>query len=282
MSDTVIFEKPMLAVNAPDLLKVNYPVLCSPKLDGVRCVTPYGHAKTRNDKPISNAFIRDQIERDPMARHLDGELVTLDSGGKIKSFNECSGDIRRQGGRPNWEFLVFDSISPQILGLGFTDRLAFAEEQIRGHHHIRLVPHVLVEDIDQLTEFEAYCVAEGFEGVMIRDPHGPYKFGRSTAREGYLLKVKRFEDAEGQVIGWSPLVDKNGVTDYGRAGVLSLRTTLWGDIEVGSGFTDAQRKDIARSFFDWNGEMVTFKFQPSGMVSKPRFPVFKGIRQEGT
>jgi hypothetical protein len=36
---------------------------------------------------------------------------------------------------------------------------------------------------------------------MLRDPNGPYKFGRSTRKEGYLLKLKRFCDSEAEVIG---------------------------------------------------------------------------------
>ena len=35
---------------------------------------------------------------------------------------------------------------------------------------------------------------------MIRTPDSPYKCGRSTEREGWLLKIKRFEDAEAVVL----------------------------------------------------------------------------------
>src|SRR5437899_138139 len=48
------------------------------------------------------------------------------------------------------------------------------------------------------------CIADcrGFEGVMLRKPDGPYKFGRSTVREGYLMKVKRFTQEEAVVVGY--------------------------------------------------------------------------------
>jgi ATP-dependent DNA ligase len=32
----------------------------------------------------------------------------------------------------------------------------------------------------QLAPYEEQCLNEGYEGVMIRTPHSPYKCGRST------------------------------------------------------------------------------------------------------
>ena len=43
---------------------------------------------------------------------------------------------------------------------------------------------------------------DGYEGLMLRAPDGPYKFGRSTVKENTLLKVKNFLDDEAEVIGF--------------------------------------------------------------------------------
>ena len=53
---------------------------------------------------------------------------------------------------------------------------------------------------EELIDYEQGAVEDGYEGVMLRDPSAPYKYGRSTVRKGYLLKLKRFEDSEAEVI----------------------------------------------------------------------------------
>jgi len=69
---------------------------------------------------------------------------------------------------------------------------------------IKLLPRV-INSAEELDAFEAACLRDGFEGVMLRSPSGRYKFGRSTLKENLLLKLKRFEDAEAQIIGFEEL-----------------------------------------------------------------------------
>jgi len=147
---------------------------------------------------------------------------------------------------------------------------------------VRVVPHVLCTTVAEVEEFEEYCVSEGYEGIMLRRTDGPYKYGRSTAKEQFLLKVKRFEDDEGEVWDYEPLVLKDGTVDNYRAGALVVNHRSFGTIKLGTGFTDAQRRHIVSHRHLWVGQQVTFKYQPSGMNEhgKPRFPVFKGIRHE--
>ena len=42
----------------------------------------------------------------------------------------------------------------------------------------------------------------GYEGLMLRDPNGIYKFGRSSVKENILLKVKEFMDDEAEIIAF--------------------------------------------------------------------------------
>ena len=57
------------------------------------------------------------------------------------------------------------------------------------------MPHDLVQAPTQLADWEQRYLAQGYEGVMLRHPAGPYKPGRSTAREAWLLKLKRLRTA---------------------------------------------------------------------------------------
>ena len=66
--------------------------------------------------------------------------------------------------------------------------------------HVEKVLPVEIADAVQLAAYEEECLAAGYEGVMVRTPDSPYKCGRSTEREGWLLKIKRFEDAEAVVL----------------------------------------------------------------------------------
>ena len=69
--------KPMLAVKATSLENIRYPVLASPKLDGIRGL-PIPDGKrgvsmvSRNWKPIPNNFVRTWLEMNVPAG-LDGE-----------------------------------------------------------------------------------------------------------------------------------------------------------------------------------------------------------------
>jgi DNA ligase-1 len=133
---------------------------------------------------------------------------------------------------------------------------------------------------------------------MVRDPRGPYKHGRSTPKEGWLLKVKRFVDAEAVVIG---VVEqehnvneatrdalgrakrssaKAGKRKTGMLGALLVRDVKTGvEFAIGSGFDEAARRELWLTHVV--GRLVKYKSQPSGAKVAPRFPVFLGFRDEG-
>jgi DNA ligase-1 len=48
--------------------------------------------------------------------------------------------------------------------------------------------------------------------------------------------------------------------------------------QVGSGFTDAQRREIWDNQSAYLGKMATVKYQEFSALGVPRFPVFKGFR----
>ena len=50
--------KPLLATKA-QYDKIRYPVLATPKLDGIRCLMVKGTAMSRSMKPIPNTFVQD-------------------------------------------------------------------------------------------------------------------------------------------------------------------------------------------------------------------------------
>ena len=63
--------KPMLACEA-DLTKLSFPLLASPKLDGIRAIVRDGVVYSRSNKPIPNKFVQDRFKH---LEHFDGELI---------------------------------------------------------------------------------------------------------------------------------------------------------------------------------------------------------------
>lgn len=278
--------KPLLAA-ALELDKLQFPVLVSPKLDGIRAMTlPHQGLVSRKLLPIPNEFIRSHSFPD----HLDGELVTY-TDGKLDDFNTTQGKVMRKTGEPDFKLVVFDTIGSEP----FVDRLSRAETLVGLHDRTDFLDHHLVQNIEQLMTYEQQFLDEGFEGLMIRDPHGRYKFGRSTAKEQILLKMKRFHDAEAIVVGKVEKMTnlnpkerdalghaKRSTAKAGKvpAGTLgALVCSLDGiQFEIGTGFDDALRQQI------WNddviGSQITFKYQELSKDGVPRFPVFLGFRHD--
>jgi DNA ligase-1 len=160
----------------------------------------------------------------------------------------------------------------------------------------KLIPISIYNEEDLLT-YESKCISEGYEGVMLRTPDGPYKCGRSTAKEAYLLKLKRFEDSEATIVGYEERMHNNNELDFdafgyakrsshkanlvpaNTLGALKVKDIKSGkEFNIGTGFDDAMRKMIWDGQDSYLGKIVVYKHQPSGSDELPRFPVFKGFR----
>lgn len=292
--------KPMLAatLEQSDLSKVCYPVLASPKLDGIRCVIRNGKALTRSLKPVPNKAIRAYLEALPCLEGCDGELMIDDVPFQTVTSMVMSPDKNPHEG---WYYAVFDWHDAMCPSEVFRSRLedADARAEQANSDHVVFLQHVTINSERELADFEENMLAEGFEGVMLRDPEGTYKFGRSTLREGGLMKLKRFCDDEAKVIGVVELTHneneafegelgqtkrstaKAGKVGGDTLGALVVLHPTFGEFEIGTGFTAAQRDEL------WSlprpklmGQLVKFKYFPVGVKDKPRHPVFLGLRDQ--
>lgn len=283
--------KPMLAGKAPaDLSKLVYPVLTSPKLDGIRCLVADGRVLARSLKPIPNAHVRDLL-CDANFEGFDGELI---SGA---TFGETTSAIMSRSGQPAFAYHVFDLRLD--TNRPFRDRLSIATRTVdlAGLDWLRAVPHRWARTPADVEDHEADALAAGFEGLMIRDPDGPYKAGRSTEREGWLLKLKRFADGEAEVIGFEEQLHNTneattnelgrtkrssaqaGLVGAGVLGKLIVRDLASGvEFGLGTGFNAEQRADLWHSRATLAGRIVKYKSQPYGVKDAPRLPVFIGFR----
>jgi DNA ligase-1 len=293
-----VITKPLLAVSAEDVNKLTYPRLASPKLDGIRCLVMDQQVLSRKFKLIPNAHIRSKLAwLGNYGRELDGELIVG------KTFQDSSSGVMTEAGTPAFTYNVFDFINGSLdepFEKRYERLVKFVEEVKKADptHPITLVEHRIVASVDELMQYEQECLDAGYEGVMLRDVAGKYKCGRSTLREGILLKVKRFTDIEGEVVGFEERMhnaneateDELGHTKRsshqenmiptGTLGSLLLRLPDGMTFSCGTGFDDATRQHIWDNRDKYMGKLAKVKYQEAGVKDRPRFPVFEGWRDE--
>lgn len=292
--------KPMLAPTDPvdlgacDHYPIQYPVLASPKFDGIRCLRVSNQTLSRKFKPIKNQHVQKLTVNLPNG--LDGELM-LDG----KPFNEVSSAIMSEDGEPDFRYYVFDYVGGALTE-PYIDRVQKLKNLTLPPFCVKVIP-VLIKNEAELIAYEQQCLAQGYEGVMIRHPQGCYKCGRATVKQGWLLKVKRFTDSEAEIVGFEEQMHntneaeedelghtkrskaKAGLVPAGTLGKLIVREI--GDnpwkgktFGMGTGFDAAMRQEIWDNRDKYLGRIVTYKFQNHGIVDLPRLPVWKGFRSQ--
>lgn len=283
---------PMLATALPSIDKVKYPVLCTPKLDGIRCLIVNGQAVSRKFKPIPNNYIRETLKGLP--ENLDGELITYTDGVR-DNFNIVSSKVMSEDGEPEFTYEVFDYVKDD-LAKSYECRMVELWKLKLPNFVNKLIP-LIVQCEKHLLEYEEKRLNEGYEGIMLRIPEGPYKCGRSTPKEAYLLKLKRFEDSEAIIIGFEERMHnaneatkdafgktersshKDNLVPMNTLGALQVRDIKTNkEFKIGTGFDDVIRQLIWDNQDKYLNQIVTYKHQPSGSDELPRFPVFKGFR----
>lgn len=286
--------RPMLAYTPKDLDEVKFPVLASPKLDGVRALNVNGQLLSRKLKPIRNRTVYERLALTGL-HGLDGELVA-GSATEGNVFHRTTSAVMTEGGSPQVTFWVFDRHN--LFQESFLERIRHLPQAMHMGDGIFIQPlkHRILRTRKELDAYEETCLTLGYEGVMLRDPKGLYKFGRSGKTDKWLMKVKRFQDAEAEIIGIVEQMNnqneakinelgylkrsshKANRVPKGTTGALMCRLPSGVEFEIGTGMDDALRLEF------WKnppiGKTAKFKFQPVGIKDKPRFPVFLGIRED--
>jgi len=292
--------KPMLAGKATDeqiskLFDQFGEMYASPKLDGIRCMIQNGVALSRSLKPIRNEYIQNILGGMELFNGLDGELIVGDPTAH-DVYRTTTSNVMRSTGMPDFIFWIFDL---------FDSSYTYSSRQYEIYHidptgvqpHIKILKSVSVFNMKELQAYEQYCLNLGYEGVILRDPNSMYKHGRSTAKEGGLLKVKRFEDGEAGVLaveeqmhnGNEATTNELGRTQrsshkenkvpMGTLGALVCKDSVTGiQFNIGTGFTDEVRQQLWWSRDRLIGQTIKYKSFKIGVKDAPRHPVFLGMR----
>lgn len=290
-------------------------LLASRKLDGIRAMVLPDLSRGGSPvvvslslKPIRSAFVQRMFAK-PEFIGLDGELIAGPPNAP-DVFSRSTSAVMTIGCQDPVTFHVFDICYPfeeakrpfrhrqDIIRNKLLRRTPFGGDVcVEALEGFELVPQHPVNSWNGVLDFESETLELGFEGVMLRSGEAPYKNNRATLREQYLMKLKRLEDSEAEIIDFVELMtnenvavidalgyqkrsaSKEGKRGAQKLGALVVRDLKTGvEFEVGSGFDDATRQFIWDNHKDYLDKIITYRYFPVGIVDKPRHPIFKGFR----
>jgi DNA ligase-1 len=292
--------KPMLSpgedpLSYPDYFKkLQYPLLCSPKYDGIRCIIKNKQAMSRSFKILPSYQVQDEFTK---FEHFDGELIEGNAT-DFDVYNRTQSHVMSEDKPGELTYFVFDYTHPDYLNKPFFERLESLERFLGTTGQVRLVTHEYVDSYEELIAYEKRCLAEGFEGIMMRNPVGYYKTGRGTFREGLIYKLKRFKDAEAMIIDILPMMENHNELETDELGYAKRSSSKAGliegdiagkfivtyqgmvlDVAPGS-FNHSERAEMLRNKEKYIGkEYLKFRFFNHGIKDKPRFPRAVGLRK---
>lgn len=287
----------MLSGKVEDREAIKFPVYVSEKLDGIRAIVKNGVVYSRSMKPIPNKAIQERFGK---FTHFDGELK-LKSWDKNVFAETQSVVMAEDRNADDVMFYVFDMMVENVPYKTRYETLAKFAGKLAGTG-IEIVEHVLCNTLEEVEAIEKRVLAANGEGVMLNSPDGFYKYGRSSWKEGILLKMKPWDDAEGVVIGFKQKMSNQGEIAQNFAGgnyrvykredmvpVDELGALFLAPVEggvqfepfnIGTGFDAEERKEIWAKQNEYMNKIVKFRYQGMGSQNRPRNPSFLGFRNE--
>lgn len=307
--------KPMLADDW-DEAQQRFPLIAQPKIDGVRGLNLFGQLTGRSLKTFKNQHITKLFSHSALIG-FDGEFAAERETHPdlCRLTTSALGTIK---GEPFVLWWLFDYVTTDTRGLPYYKRLEMLRERVQQiaaiaphvYPHLRVIPSYECSHAAILEHFDSQWLDAGYEGSIVRDPYGIHKSGRSTIKEGGLLRIKRFKDAEGVVTAV-----QEGQTNLNEATVNALGNTersthqanmvangmvgtmtvkLLAPIEIGDKVLPAgelvtvsagrlnadERKRYLANPSMIVGKVAKFQYFPKGVKDKLRFPTFQSIRPE--
>ena len=234
--------------------------LVSEKFDGVRAVWDGQQLRFRSGRAIAAPdWFVGALPDHP----LDGELW-LGRG----QFDRLSGVVRQQSPHEaGWRalrYLVFDA--PGRDG-SFESRWQALGSVIAAANlpWLQRVEQFTVGDAAVLAQRLQAVVGLGGEGLVLHRTDALWQAGRSDA----LFKLKPEMDDEAEVIGYQPGKGRHA----GLMGALVVRSPDGVKFELGSGLSDAQRRDPPAL-----GSWVTYRYRDRTPSGVPRFATYLRAR----
>lgn len=180
---------------------LTWPKFASFKLDGIRVAKFEGQTRTKSGKPLPNRFARAWIEQH-VPEGFDMEIGVGDPTDP-SFYAQTYSATMRHAGEPDFKLYVFDDC---------TDLTSYTHQRLAKINHvfaglseevksrIVLVPQTLIHSQEEFDNFYAAALEQGYEGVILRNPAGLYKYGKCTPTSQDQLKFKPEDDYDAEIV----------------------------------------------------------------------------------
>jgi len=264
----ILVKLPMkVKVYQDNIKNVIFPCFASPKLDG-------GNAIYRLEGAKLTLWSRGGDEYPPIP-HLEPHIRLIMSSLKCKELNgelyihgthlqDLTGAIRKSKElSKSLEFYIFDIPDNQST---YEERMKLL---LNAHvHESRPVKVIQVAGMETEADIEEYhdiCVAKGYEGIVIRNARGLYKYNE---RSSDVFKLKIAKDAEFLIVAYD--IDKNKHPVFhcvigGPNGDKLFKVKPTG--------TNEQRLDMVKNIKDYIGKWYKIQFESYSKAGIPTKPV---------
>lgn len=290
--------------------ELRFPLLASPKLDGIRCIVDQGIAKSRKFIPIPNRHIQALVGQQAL-QGIDAEIIVGAPNLPGETYAASFSGAMKEEGHPDFKLYAFDMV-PELAGFdprGYNGRhdmlLKWFEQHKESYGHlVTLVPQFVFHDLESLLTYEDKLVTDGYEGVITAAPDGHYKYGRATLKDQLLFKLVRKMTEEFKIVGFKEQMHNGNEAKEDNFG--HTKRSSHQENKTGKGLLGSFIMEIPEGHplfkagtFDCNGKMDIptrkkyfenpklfmeqfgkVEHRPYGIKDAPRFPVFLGLRSE--
>jgi DNA ligase-1 len=239
--------------------------LVSEKLDGVRGYWDGSQLFSRQGKPITSPT---WFTRHWPSQAMDGELWM--ARGQFQPLLSCvtkhkPDEIKRSSCWRHVSFKVFDLTNRNGT---FAQRFTRIKQLVTTNQspYLSFIKQHKVTTLIALDNILSEVIKNGGEGLMLHHVNAQYTIGRNSD----LMKLKKHQDAEATIIGFS-----KGKGKYqGKIGAFVVETLSGVKFKIGSGLTDSVRDNPPPI-----GTLITFKYNGLTQAGIPRFARFWRIKK---
>jgi len=249
-----------------------YPAICQAKLNGVRCLAH----KVSDD--VILYYSKSGKSYDAFLHHLDTPLLEIMEVGEVFdgelykhdwTFQKILRHTKKlQPTSPQLEFWIFDLADETKT---YEERYNSLSSRFTNRGGIlRFVGVDTVADEDGVQSYHNQYVEDGYEGAMVRNFTGMYRF---NYRSSDLQKYKEFEDKEFPIVG-----GHEGVGNEEGCVVFECVAENGKPFSVRPKGTREKRQRWWRELEAIKGKQLTVRYQERSEDGIPIFPVGIAIR----
>lgn len=245
--------------------KIKYPLLISPKIDGTRGEKRGDQIFTRRGHRITGL--------NHIIHYMDTVYPGMESSGELfipgMPFRRSDGIMRsNKPEKTNARYAIFDI--PNLAGNTLDERLKYLSKRFYPLESNPLppvcyIPHILVNNIEEVDRMYNYWRSRGYEGLVAKDPKGLPETGKNS---NWWRRVPKIS-AEYKIIDVYESEEMPGL----MGGIV-----IEGGIRVGSGFVHSERELYLQKPGIIIGKYATIEAKEKTASGSLRQPIFKAIR----